>query len=266
MFSDLGLRTQVPVLPPHRPSIITQPYSTDLVINRVNQEWIDSLSQRFYLYPIHVSLSFAMTKGLNSALYLLLLRLLHREYDGAFRLCDSIATDSKLSPEGTQILKAFAFAEDDFHPDSHAVRLKVSLVIIDSGSVLPWDLTIQLAEYIRKLPHVSATCRLPTQEELQLLESDAVVLDENSSGYRQEIHDVYSLALVKNRLHQLRASLIENEETKLCLCFSPPREASTGWPWVRPSPLVRFWMCRSVYFSPLLSTNRFKYRDFAEAY
>lgn len=88
---------QVPVLPPQRPMIITQPYSTDLVIDRVNDEWINSLSQRFYLYPIHVSLSFAMTKGLNSALYLLLLRLLHREYDGAFRLCDSIATDSKLS-------------------------------------------------------------------------------------------------------------------------------------------------------------------------
>ena len=29
------------------------------------------LSQRYFLYPIHVSLSFLMTKGLESAMYLL---------------------------------------------------------------------------------------------------------------------------------------------------------------------------------------------------
>ena len=89
------------------------------------QAWIDSLSQRFYLYPIHVSLSFVLTKGLNSALYLLLLRLLHRDYDDAFRLTDSIATDSKLSAEGVYIFDALKFAVDDAHPDAHAVRLKV---------------------------------------------------------------------------------------------------------------------------------------------
>ncbi len=101
------------------------PFSTDLVIDREDSVWIGNLSQRFYLYPIHISLTFVMTRTLNSGLYLLLLRFLHREYDAAFRLCDAVATDAKLSPEGEQTLAQFGEAAADLHPDAIAVRLKV---------------------------------------------------------------------------------------------------------------------------------------------
>ena len=62
-----------------------------------------SLAERYFLYPVHVSLSFLLTKGLNSAVYLMLLRFLHRDYVDVFRLADSIATDTQFNEEGSTV-------------------------------------------------------------------------------------------------------------------------------------------------------------------
>jgi hypothetical protein len=222
----------VPLLPPYRPSVASLPFSSELVLDRSDAQWFKDLSQHFYLYPVHVSQSFLMTRGLNSALYLLLLRLLNRDYSIAFRMCDGIATDSKFSAEGTQIFHALAFASDDMHPDAHAVRLNVLLVTIESGVTAPWDLTSELAYYIAKLPHVSADCVLSEQEELQLLSSDFVVLDESSSNYCAELHSAYHMTLVKNRKHLLYAALTEQRAGEW-LCFAPPRIVTSSWVWYK---------------------------------
>ena len=65
---------------PVRPRVASQPFTTQLVLNRNDSRWNDSLAQRYYLYPVHVSLSFLLTRGMETALYLLLMRLLHRDY------------------------------------------------------------------------------------------------------------------------------------------------------------------------------------------
>lgn len=44
----------------------------------VPQAWLDNISVRSYLYPVHLSLAFLFTPTLASALFLLLLRLLNR--------------------------------------------------------------------------------------------------------------------------------------------------------------------------------------------
>ena len=49
---------------------------------------------------------------------------------------------------------------EDCHPDAHACRLKISLVMLDSPVVLPWNLSSEMSSYVRKLQHVSANCRL----------------------------------------------------------------------------------------------------------
>lgn len=54
------------------------------------------------------------------------------------------------------------------------MRLKVALVTVDSGVVLPFDLTRQARKYIEKLGQVAVTCVLSEEEELQLLETDKV--------------------------------------------------------------------------------------------
>ena len=48
---------------------------------------------------MHVSLSFLYSTTLASALYLLMLRYLHRQYKEVVRLVDTVGTDAALTPE-----------------------------------------------------------------------------------------------------------------------------------------------------------------------
>jgi hypothetical protein len=68
----------------------------------------------------------------------MLTKFLHRDYDSVFRTADSMATDKPLNDEGLAILAGFANTCDDWHPDAHACRLKISLVTMDSGMTVPW--------------------------------------------------------------------------------------------------------------------------------
>ena len=129
----------VPVLKVQRPPVISQPFSTMVVLDRTDAKWSSSLQSRYYMYPVHVSSSFLFTKGLNAGMYLLLLRLLSRSYDECYRLTDSVASDTALNAEGLCIFKNLKVANGDAHPDAHACRLKISLVTSDSGTASPWD-------------------------------------------------------------------------------------------------------------------------------
>jgi thiol-disulfide isomerase/thioredoxin len=222
------MQVLVPVIPPKRPRIAMEPFSTFVVLDRTKIP----LAERFFLYPVHVSLSFLLTKGLNSAVYLMLLRFLHRDYADVFRLADSIATDTKFNEEGQDIFMGFRNSNDDWHPDAHACRLKISLVTIDSGTESPWDLTVECAKHTVKLAAVSSNCRLAPEEELQLLESEAVVTSTSSPKYDQEKHSEYSMALCYNRQHLLRGVLRRNEMTSVEVsCRIPPRAMSSNWPY-----------------------------------
>lgn len=130
----------VPVIIPKRPPVRSQPFSTDLVLDREGtyEGLYDVDDVKFFLYSVHVSMSFLLPRGLASALYLLLLRLLKRDYHQAARLCDSVASDVALSPDEYSIFRALGETTDDRHPDAHAVRLKISLVTMQSGHKPPW--------------------------------------------------------------------------------------------------------------------------------
>ena len=235
----------VPVTCPVRPMIRTQPFSTRLVMDREAKLWYESLTQRYYLYPVHLSLSFLMTKGVNSALYLLLLRFLNRDYAAVSRLVDSIATDTKYSPEGLCIFTELTRTLDDSHPDAHACRLKIALVTMDSPMKIPWDLTAEAAKFINKVAHISAVNEIENDEELQLLETDRVVKERASELFNNKIHTDYMITLVYNRLHCLRAiarlqrsghvtaATAEGDAPGTgheMVCRAPPR--SMGNPWV----------------------------------
>jgi hypothetical protein len=63
---------------------------------------------------------------------------------------------------------------NDFHPDAHACRLKLSVVTVGLGAEstmkCPWSITEELEKYIKKHGHVSSACRLTTEEEMLLLQ------------------------------------------------------------------------------------------------
>ena len=100
----------VPSIHPRRPFIGSAPFSTELVLDRTDKEWDDSLDTKYYIYPVHISLSFMFTPTLASALYLLLLRFFHRDYDQVFQLVNAIGTDTAFSAEEDHIFTALGEA------------------------------------------------------------------------------------------------------------------------------------------------------------
>eukprot|EP00760_Papus_ankaliazontas_P024689 PhM_4_TR2411/c0_g2_i1/m.74313 len=158
----------VPNLAVERPHITRAPYSTELVLDRKNEMWARNLDTRYYLYPVHVSLSFVFTPTLSSALYLLLLRFLHRNYDDVFRLAGTIGTDMQLTAEEQQVFD-YIGCVDDNHPNAHACRAKIGLLTSDSPMSLAWYNPLEVAMSLQKSSQVTVSCRLSFQEERRLM-------------------------------------------------------------------------------------------------
>ena len=150
-----------------RPVIASCPFTTRLVLDRNDNEWTDMMDTGYYCYPVHVSLSFMITTGLNSALYLLLARFLNRDYVAVTHLTESVASDVAFSNEERSVLHALYCAREDRHPDAHACRLRISLVLYGSGVDLPWNITNEMVGYVTKLSHVSASCKLTLKENIR---------------------------------------------------------------------------------------------------
>eukprot|EP01087_Luapelamoeba_hula_P004848 TRINITY_DN1482_c0_g1_i1.p1 TRINITY_DN1482_c0_g1~~TRINITY_DN1482_c0_g1_i1.p1 ORF type:complete len:4317 (-),score=602.49 TRINITY_DN1482_c0_g1_i1:51-13001(-) len=225
--SNGEIQILVPSIHPMRPFIAAAPFSTELVLDRTDTDWHEALDTKYYLYPVHVSLSFMFTPTLSSALYLLLLRFLHRDYDQVFRLASTIGTDTNFSPEESNIFKALGESNNDCHPNAHASRLKISSVTIDSPVECPWDITKQMSRYVTKLPHVGVTCHLSHTEELQLLQEQCIC-DVTDGRFDPKIYSVYEITLVKN----FRAYLQARESgSATSPCYLVPRSVDSGWPY-----------------------------------
>uniref|UniRef100_A0A7S1J653 ubiquitinyl hydrolase 1 n=1 Tax=Eutreptiella gymnastica TaxID=73025 RepID=A0A7S1J653_9EUGL len=165
------LRLLVPGVHPVRPVYRSAPFSTELVLTRGDDQWMAQLETPYYLYHVHVSMSFLHCPTLASALYLLWLRLAFRDYGDAARLVDSIATDTQFSPEEAQIFAALGPKQlPDGHPNALAVRCKISHVVMDSPLITPWYLPDELALCLGSLCHVSAQCQLGLDEQVGLLQ------------------------------------------------------------------------------------------------
>ena len=56
----------VPSVPPVRPRISSVPFSTELVLDRLDAKWYHALENPYYVYPVHVSLCFLYSTTLAS--------------------------------------------------------------------------------------------------------------------------------------------------------------------------------------------------------
>ena len=193
-------------------------------------DWYSAVESTYFLYPVHVSLSFLFSPTLSSSLYLLLLRFLHRAYNEVFRLAATIGTDVEFSAEEDCIFQCLGRPpHGDRHPDAHACRLKIALVVLDSPVQCPFDLTSEASRYVTKLNHVSAVCRLSLSEELQLLEM--CVCDAQDPRFFQPVtqkplYSLFEVTVVKNRRSYLRALLQGQRSAEV---FTVPRETGTRW-------------------------------------
>ena len=146
------------------------------------------------------------------------------------QLVDTVSSDTDLTLEESNSFQFIAKHKNsvDLHPDAHACRLKISLVMLDSPVVLPWDLSAEMASYVQKLQHVSANCRLSHDEELILLKH--CVCDPDDRRFDDSIHLVYSVLLCKNRRSALRAHIAAADgDIVECAVALPSRPAEWGW-------------------------------------
>ena len=163
-----------------RPRIGASPFTTELVVDRVS--W-GPLATKYLLLPVHVSLSFIQTPSLLSALYLLYLRFLNRNYTDVLRLVISVGTDTELSVEESAVLKEIAELADQ-HPNAHAARAHLSLALVDAPpsvrAAITWDLPDNVVKYLNKLAHVSMATRLEPEQELEVLQlsTDQIVKED----------------------------------------------------------------------------------------
>jgi hypothetical protein len=168
---EQALYLLVPVSRPERMQAASEAFSTEIELNRGDDEWISKLAQRCYVYPIHASNGLMFTSSVASALYLLLLRLLSRQYELAFRLIDACVSDTPLTAEELQTWREIEKLSglQEAHPDAFACRLKLWIMTRSSDSTLNWNIELEARGYMARREHVSAACRLSLREEQKIL-------------------------------------------------------------------------------------------------
>ena len=232
----------VPNLPLHRPQAKSEPFTTDIIAGH-GEGWEDAVSSRLYRYPIHASGAFLTVPSVASAWYLVLLRLLHRDYEGASELLPACATDVTFSAEeawvanmvnrtageeqadGAQQAPELPGSSEikidapDMHPNIHALRLRLALIQQESGQSGPLKADIlkkDFGKYVSKLPHVAAFARLTPSEELDVANAITGWLGAGSAGdfdkRRREHASLVMSVLERNasaasKVHAARAAL-----------------------------------------------------------
>jgi ankyrin repeat protein len=147
-------------------------FTTEVALYRNMESWNQKVSAQYFSYEVHISKQFLITTSLGSTLYLLLLRLMARNYEDAFTLIDSVNTDRPFTNEEEQIFKALGPLAKDPSPDSNACFVKLTLQLKDGPIAFtsPFEDLDQAYGYITKLSRVSARCRLSIKQELSLME------------------------------------------------------------------------------------------------
>ena len=156
---------------PCRLSDPAEPLASQLLISRHSSAWLASLTGvRHYLYAMHRSQAFLVPPSLAACLNLLALRWLARDYEAAFALCPACVSDSLLAADEKQLWELFASFDDDVEPETHALRLRLSLAARSCPEMpTPWSEPEQLSLYLTKLAFIPASCQLSAQDELTLL-------------------------------------------------------------------------------------------------
>ncbi|CAE7585777.1 unnamed protein product, partial [Symbiodinium sp. CCMP2456] len=129
-----ALHVLVPQALPVRPAVKGRPFTTDIVFEKLNKfgkQWSSKAKVTYFKYEVHVSKGFLIAPSFSSAMYLLLLRFLARDYAGVCSLVHAVGTDAELNDEEAQILQVLGLVEDS-HPDALACRCLITLAVMRS--------------------------------------------------------------------------------------------------------------------------------------
>ena len=113
------IRFIVPTPPPVRPKIKTVPFTTDIVLDRHSEKWL-RMKRRYMIYDLHLSETMISTDTVPQTLYLVLSRILAREYELTVPLLRSLRTDVPFSADSVRMLDLIMGIEDT-HPNAISV-------------------------------------------------------------------------------------------------------------------------------------------------
>ncbi|CAJ1390236.1 unnamed protein product [Effrenium voratum] len=205
-----ALHVLVPQNLPMRPNLRGRPFTTEIVFERLGKwgkKWASKAKVTYFKYEVHVSKGFLIAPSFSSAMYLLLLRFLARDYGGVCSLVHAVGTDAPLNEEEAQILQVLGLVEDA-HPDALACRCLVTLAVQRSGCPLHWDFRQEFAWYASKISHISARSRLSLEQEAELLEE----CDRLNSKYR--VVEAQTKKVPARERNQILALFLDPEDAK----------------------------------------------------
>ena len=233
------------------------PFSSPLISFRSDKDWLSHVRTGYYLYPIHPSGSFMVMGSFAGALYMVLLRLLRRDYEGlisfllfllfyhsyffhfteASTLLSTCSSDGPFTKEEQWIISQFKATETDAHPNAHALRLRIAVLCLEhSPELIQWDQVEEdLFDYLQKYPHVAALCRLTGEEERLLLEFLVQMQDGRLIQFPTTL-----------RLRYLQA-LSDAKETEESKTLALPRQTRYGGARLRALYVHSFRYCKSTF-------------------
>ena len=150
----------------------TSKYTYKMIPTMTDKEWLSHVGEAtYFLYPIHSSGCFMLSRSIGSTLYLLVLRMMTRKYKEAFSLIESCVCDRNLTPQEKQIYKLLGEIKDDLHVDAIACRLKLFFVTYGCSDIMPYPFFVEddISYYVKYYCYLSSHCRLTVDEEIFIM-------------------------------------------------------------------------------------------------
>jgi hypothetical protein len=146
--------------------------SFKLTCSMMDQNWVENTGDStYFIYPVHSSGCFMSSRSIGATLYLVVLRLLTRNYTEAYRLIESCVCDRPLTAQERQIFELIGNNPDALLADNYACRLKLYFVTYGCADAMPYKFNVEedIYNYVNCYRLVSAACRLTADEEIFIM-------------------------------------------------------------------------------------------------
>lgn len=148
-------------------------FRPQILANRGSMGWQQTMMEsRTFTYPCHASLQFISPTTLGGTIYLVLLYFSQHLFIDAFELLSaSFTVDTGFMDEELWLFGQLGRFNYYRHPNAIACRLKATLSMLYSSNLAkcPWDFGMEMHSYLQVVQHVSSSCRITREEELDLL-------------------------------------------------------------------------------------------------
>jgi hypothetical protein len=146
--------------------------SFKLTCSMMDQNWVENTGDStYFIYPVHSSGCFMSSRSIGATLYLVVLRMLTRNYTEAYRLIESCVCDRPLTAQERQIFELIGNNPDALLADNYACRLKLYFVTYGCADAMPYKFNVEedIYNYVNCYRLVSAACRLTADEEIFIM-------------------------------------------------------------------------------------------------